>query len=90
MPLSTIFELYRGGKFDWWRKPEYAEKTTDLPEVTDKIVSHNVVSGTPRLRWGGEAGGGSNATLMSKNKDWLNRNKDDEWNDTSTCGLLFQ
>ena len=36
-PLSTIFQLERSGQLYCWRKPEYPEKTTDLPEVTDTL-----------------------------------------------------
>ena len=37
IPLSTIYLLYRGSQFNWWRKPEDLEKTIDLSQVTDKL-----------------------------------------------------
>ena len=31
------FQLYRGGQFFLWKKPEDPEKTTDLSQVTYKL-----------------------------------------------------
>ena len=36
-PLPTIFQLYHGSQFYGWRKPEFSEKTIDLPRVTGKL-----------------------------------------------------
>jgi hypothetical protein len=34
---STTLQLYHGGQFYWWKKPEYLEKTIDLSQVTDTL-----------------------------------------------------
>ena len=52
--------------FNWWRKPKYQEKTTDLSQITDKILSHNVASSTPRLS-------GIRTNNFSGDRHWLDR-----------------
>ena len=34
--VLTIFQLYHGDQFLWWRKPEYPERTTDHGQATGK------------------------------------------------------
>jgi hypothetical protein len=49
--LSAIFQLHSGGHYYWWRKPEYPEKTTDLPQVTEKL--HHALLYRVHLTWTG-------------------------------------
>jgi len=50
MLLSTAFQLYREGQLYWERKPEYPEKTTDLPQITDKFIISSCIEYTSPWR----------------------------------------
>jgi hypothetical protein len=38
MPLSTIFQLYHGGQFYWWSKPEKTKARHDVTDIMLKVL----------------------------------------------------
>jgi hypothetical protein len=43
--FNATFSYMVAVSFDWWKKPEYPEKTTDLSQVTDKLTK------TQKFQW---------------------------------------
>ena len=42
-PLSTIFQLYRGSQFYWWRKPEYLEKPLTFRKSLTNFINGSMM-----------------------------------------------
>jgi hypothetical protein len=64
MPLSTIFQLYYGSLFYWWRKLEYPRENHRPVASHWQTISHNVVSSTPHLS-------GIRTPCISGDRHWL-------------------
>jgi len=56
--------FYKVTKVYWWRNPEYLEKTTDLPQVTDKL--YHIMLYRVHLAWAG-------FELTTLVKHWLHK-----------------
>ena len=49
--FNNILVIYRGSQLYWWMKPEYSEKTIELPKVTDKL--YHIMLYRIHLAWAG-------------------------------------
>ena len=70
MPLSAIFQLYRGYQFHWWRKPEYPQKTPDLPQIIENGAlqsGHHVFNKLPSV---------NSYTWLITDRNWQSRPTD--------------
>jgi hypothetical protein len=71
-PLSTIFQLYRGNQFYWWRKKENPKKTTDLSQVIDKLYHITGFKLKTLVVIGNDCTGTSSWVFTVLVIDWLN------------------
>ena len=46
-PLLAIFQLYHGCQFQWWRKPEYPERTIDHGQQLVNFITCGSESSAP-------------------------------------------
>jgi hypothetical protein len=53
MPLSTIFQLYRGGQFYWWKKLEYLQKINELQNTPFGMFDYIMKSVLTETKIGG-------------------------------------
>ena len=78
-PHSTLFQLYRGDQFYWWKKSEYLAKTTGLSHVTDKL--YHIMLYRVHLRLADDNINDTNGDSINETGDDNIKEAEDELND---------